>query len=121
MKLIKNIIAPDRSRKPDFIYDQDNAPFTWVCSHCAFENTLTFEQASELYWKSEQSFNVEAFKHFKDFYDLGSLHKSMEGWPYFFQIQCPGCNEAFLLFLGIKEPKTYCLVITLQAITEISE
>ena len=122
MKLTKNIINPDSSRKPDFMYAEDNAPFIWACSQCASENKLTFEGTSEIYWKSEQSFTVEDFKHFRDFYDLDNFHQSTGGgWPHFYQIQCPGCNKAYLLFLGIKEPKTYCLVITIQAITEISE
>jgi len=122
MELIKNIINPDSSRKPDFRYDEDNAPFIWACSQCASENELSFEGASELYWKSEQSFTVEAFKHFREFYDLDNFHQSTGGaWPHFYQIQCPGCKKAHLLFVGIREPKTYCLVITIQAITEISE
>lgn len=121
MKLIKNIINPDISRKADFMYDEDNVPFVWVCSQCASENKLTFELASELYWKSEQSFSIAEFKHFREFYDLGNFHKSTGGWPHFYQIQCPGCQKAYLLFLGIKEPKTYCLVITIQSITEISD
>ncbi len=122
MKLIKNIISPDISRKPDFMYNGDNPPFKWGCSQCAFENELTFEQISGMYAKCEQSFSIAEFRHFKEFYDINNVQKAMGGgWPYFYQIQCPGCHKAYLLLLGIKEPELSHLVITIQAITEISE
>ena len=122
MKLIKNIIDPDVLRKPDFVHGENNPPFTWACSQCASENQLTFEQLLGMYAKGEQSFSIAEFRLFKEFYDIANVQKSMGGgWPYFYQIQCPGCHKAYLLFLGIKEPKISCLVITIQAISEISE
>ena len=122
MKLITNLINPDISRKPDFVHGENNPPFIWSCSQCVSENELTFEQISGLYMKSEQSFSIAEFKHFKAFYVINNVHKSMGGgWPYFYQIQCPSCHNAYLLFLGIKEPEPSCLVITIQAITEISK
>lgn len=122
MKLIKNIINPDISRKPDFVHGENNPPFIWTCSQCALENELTFEQISGMYFKGEQSFSIAEFMHFREFYAIDNVKKSMGGgWPYFYQIQCPSCHKAYLLFLGIKEPETSCLVITIQSITEISE
>ncbi len=122
MKLITNIIEPDTSRKPDFMHGEDNPPFIWTCSQCTFENQLTFEQILEMYAKSEQSFSIAEFRHFKEFYAIDNVHKPMGGgWPYFYQIQCPGCHKAYLLFLGIKEPELSSLIVTIQAITEFSE
>lgn len=118
MNITEHLVSPSYHRKPDFISGKLVSDYSWKCKGCNSSVKMTFEMASDIYWKSSIKLREDEHSELKEIYGVGFVGKSHDGGcPHFMKTKCKKCEQRYMIYLGIKEPNNSCLHITVQAVS----
>jgi len=117
------VLSPSYTRPPDFRSHKAGEKFySFACVEC--DQTISVEFDSLIFqgYSWQDTFGEKLADEIKEFYRIGVVGKSQDGgFPSMIVVECKNCKTDYLAYAGVEEVNNSVYVVTMQAITQITE